>query len=74
MTVFKKAGAVALLGLMTFGGWALLAQQGARAASVQVTEENLPQMLEKLFQERPDLVMDVLRKHSEAVLDIAQQG
>ncbi len=65
---------MALLGLMTFLGWSTVAQQPAQAASIQVTEENLPQLLEKLFQERPDLVMDVLRKHSEAVLDIAQQG
>ena len=74
MTVCKKTGAVALLVLMVFLGWAAVAQQPAQAASEQITEENLPQMLEKLFQERPDLVIDVLRKHSEAVLDIAQQG
>ncbi len=74
MTVCKKTGAAALLVLMVFLGWAAVAQQPAQAASEQITEENLPQMLEKLFQERPDLVIDVLRKHSEAVLDIAQQG
>lgn len=41
---------------------------------VVVTEENLPQLLEKLFRERPELVMDVLRSQSESVLEIAQQG
>ncbi len=73
MTAHKRPGAVALLALLFLFAWALLAQR-TQAASEQITEENLPQMLEKLFQERPDLVIDVLRKHSEAVLDIAQQG
>ena len=44
------------------------------ANAVEVTEENLPKFLEKLFRERPELVMDVLRRQSESVLDIAQQG
>lgn len=44
------------------------------ANAVEVTEENLPRLLEKLFRERPELVMDVLRRQSESVLDIAQQG
>ncbi|MBQ9453774.1 MAG: thioredoxin domain-containing protein [Desulfovibrio sp.] len=39
-----------------------------------LTNENLPQVLERLFQERPDLVLDVLRNNSESVLEIAQQG
>lgn len=39
-----------------------------------VAEENLAQTLRKLFKEKPELVMEVLRQHSEAVLDIAQQG
>ena len=46
----------------------------AVANAVEVTEENLPKLLEKLFRERPELVMDVLRRQSESVLDIAQQG
>ncbi len=74
MTVLKKSGALALLALMIFFGWAAATEQRAQAATVQVTEENLPQLLEKIFQERPDLVIDVLRRHSEAVLDAAQQG
>ncbi len=43
-------------------------------ANAQVTEDNLPQLLEKALREHPDIVMDVLRRNSEAVLDIAQQG
>lgn len=43
-------------------------------AAAAVTEENLPQLLEQLLRERPDLVMDVLRRNSESVLEIAQQG
>ena len=46
----------------------------ARAAASQVTEDNLPQLLEKVLREHPDIVLDVLRRNSEAVLDIAQQG
>ena len=46
----------------------------AVANAVEITEENLPKFLEKLFRERPELVMDVLRRQSESVLDIAQQG
>lgn len=48
--------------------------QCAVASAVEITEENLPKFLEKLFRERPELVMDVLRRQSESVLDIAQQG
>lgn len=44
------------------------------AANAQVTEDNLPQLLQKTLREHPDIVMDVLRRNSEAVLDIAQQG
>lgn len=74
MSIWKKTGLVALVGLVVFGGLFACSPCRAEAAPVQVTDENLAQMLEKLLQERPDLVMDVLRKNSEAVLDIAQQG
>ncbi len=74
MSMWKKTGAVALMGLMAFGGFFAEPARQAEAAPVQVTDENLAQMLEKLFKERPDLVLDVLRNNSEAVLDIAQQG
>lgn len=47
---------------------------GQSMANAQVTEDNLPQLLEKALREHPDMVMDVLRRNSEAVLDIAQQG
>ena len=47
---------------------------GVGRTHAAVTEEDLPRLLEKVFRERPDLVMDVLRSHSESVLDIAQQG
>ncbi len=39
-----------------------------------INEDELIQALEKIFLERPDLVINVLRKHSELVLDIAQEG
>ena len=68
----KKLVAAVVMGLALVGGTVC----GARAAEekVVVTEENLPQLLEKLFRERPELVMDVLRSQSESVLEIAQQG
>lgn len=43
-------------------------------AAQPVTDENLARMLRKVFQEKPELVMEVLRRNSESVLDIAQQG
>ncbi|WP_302148591.1 thioredoxin domain-containing protein [uncultured Desulfovibrio sp.] len=47
---------------------------GAQTKAAPISDENLTQALEKIFRERPDLVMDVLRRNSESVLDIAQQG
>jgi protein-disulfide isomerase len=46
--------------------------QSARCENISETE--FAKLLEKVLRERPNLVLDVLRKHSEAVLDIAQQG
>ena len=74
MSMWKKTGLVALVALVVLGGLIACSPCRAEAAPVQITDENLAQMLEKLLQERPDLVMDVLRNNSEAVLDIAQQG
>lgn len=39
-----------------------------------IQQSDLEPALEKLLQERPDLILEVLRNNSEAVLDIAQQG
>jgi protein-disulfide isomerase len=44
------------------------------AVAGEITTENMARELENLFRNRPDIVMDVLRRESEAVLDIAQQG
>ncbi len=52
----------------------MLCSSEISAGAGAITNENLPQVLEKLFRERPDLVMDVLRNNSESVLEIAQQG
>lgn len=43
-----------------------------RAAAPSQAE--LETALQKVLQERPDLILEVLRRNSEAVLDIAQQG
>ncbi len=65
--LFVPALLLGLAGMFLAGG-------EARAAASQVTEDNLPQLLEKALREHPDIVLDVLRRNSEAVLDIAQQG
>lgn len=44
------------------------------SAANNVTDENLAQYLEKLLLSKPELVLDILRRNSEIVLDIAQQG
>ena len=65
--LFVPALLLGLAGMFLAGG-------EARAAASQVTEDNLPQLLEKALREHPDIVLDVLRRNSEAVLDIAQQA
>ncbi len=62
----------ALSMMLLLGGLCL--PGGAPRAAVQITQEELPQLLEKVLRDHPDIVLDVLRRHSEAVLDIAQQG
>lgn len=51
----------------------LLAPAGAATAS-SVTEQNLADMLRKVFREHPEIVLDVLRENSIEVLEIAQKG
>ena len=67
----RKAVVAAVAAIMVLAG--SLCGRTAVAAT-PVTDENLTQMLEKILRDRPDLVMDVLRRNSESVLDIAQQG
>ena len=45
-----------------------------RTEAATISNETLTNAIEKVLQERPDLILDILRKNSEAVLDIAQQG
>lgn len=44
------------------------------APAAGTSDAALVQALETLLRERPELILDVLRRNSEAVLDIAQQG
>lgn len=44
------------------------------AFSAAVSQAEIEAAVQKLLQERPDLILEVLRRNSEAVLDIAQQG
>jgi protein-disulfide isomerase len=53
---------------------ALFLSFSVSAGAEEITTDNLARELEKLFRNRPDIVMDVLRRESESVLDIAQQG
>lgn len=46
----------------------------SRTEAATISNETLTNAIEKVLQERPDLILDILRKNSEAVLDIAQQG
>lgn len=42
--------------------------------SAAIPQAELEAAVQKLLQSRPDLILEVLRRNSEAVLDIAQQG
>ena len=53
---------------------ALLLGFSVCAGAEEITTDNLAKELERLLRNRPDIVMDVLRRESESVLDIAQQG
>lgn len=44
------------------------------ATAAAPSQAELESALQKLLQERPDIILEVLRRNSEAVLDIAQQG
>lgn len=46
----------------------------AQAATSAQSKDELKKMLREVFKENPDLVMEVLRRNSEEVLDIAQEG
>ncbi len=46
----------------------------AESATVDMTEKNLEKMLQEVFEKKPELIINVLRNNSEAVLDIAQEG
>ena len=60
------------LALLLLPAAALAAQPGSAASSV--TEQNLAEMLRKVFREHPELVLDVLRENSIEVLEVAQKG
>lgn len=62
--------------LATLALWAVLclAQAPGSAKAAQAVDPQLAAALEALLKERPEIVLDVLRRNSEAVLDIAQQG
>lgn len=51
-----------------------LVMASGESYSATITNETLTNAIEKVLQDRPDLILDILRKNSEAVLDIAQQG
>ncbi len=59
----------ALLLAFLFAPLGVSAEEKARMSDAEMIRA-----LERIFAERPDLVINVLRKHSELVLDIAQEG
>lgn len=63
-----------ILGALVLGAALLLPQMQGSARAAQQGDAALAAALETLLRERPELVLDVLRRNSEAVLDIAQQG
>ncbi len=56
--------------LLLLGGFSMLP---AKAYSAQ-TDAQLIQQLERILKDRPELILNVLRNNSEAILDIAQDG
>lgn len=56
-----------MMGVLIMGGW-------TPGNAATISNETLTNAIEKVLQERPDLILDILRRNSEAVLDIAQQG
>ncbi|MDE6733916.1 MAG: thioredoxin domain-containing protein [Desulfovibrio sp.] len=62
------------LGALVLGIALSLSPVGTARAAEQAVDPALAAALETLLRERPELVLDVLRRNSEAVLDIAQQG
>lgn len=63
-----------LVGAMAICAAILYFQPSSAALAAQTADPALAQALETLLKERPELILDVLRRNSEAVLDIAQQG
>ncbi|MBD5626609.1 MAG: thioredoxin domain-containing protein [Desulfovibrio sp.] len=59
---------------LALGAVLALPPAGSVHAAEQAADPALAAALETLLRERPELVLDVLRRNSEAVLDIAQQG
>ncbi len=48
--------------------------QGFAAANAPLTEQNLREALQRVLRDHPEIVLDVLRENSIAVLEIAQKG
>lgn len=53
---------------------AMLLTASSSWAATPISDSQLEMELQKLLQSRPDIILEVLRRNSEAVLDIAQQG
>ncbi|WP_297049693.1 thioredoxin domain-containing protein [uncultured Desulfovibrio sp.] len=62
------------LGALVVSAALSVPQVSVAHAAAQGQDAALAAALETLLRERPELVLDVLRRNSEAVLDIAQQG
>lgn len=73
MVLFPTIRHLACLVMVAAAPMAAFAAQPA-ASAAPVTDQNIEEMLRKVFREHPGIVLDVLREHSVDVLEIAQKG
>ncbi len=64
----KKCLSLLLLGLISVGSFE------ATTKAMAASDAEFTQQLQRILKERPDLIMNILRANSEAILDIAQEG
>lgn len=67
-----RGGKIAMAALATL--CLLPISGGAGAAESYLTDKDLTRRIGKILQSNPELILDVLRDHSEEVLEIAQMG
>ena len=74
ISALRRAFFPAVVCLLLFGVAFGLPVKSASAANAPMPDQALREALRRIFREHPDLVLDVLRENSIAVLEIAQKG